>query len=201
MEQTSATLRDLGGALVYAGKSVAEVFAAVTAAPMMAASGLDKGIKGLPLPGHEAHAGVWQESASGGQTYTASYGRTHRPPSSSAERQPFSREAPSRVTQAGEQAAGVLMPSRRTPAAQPSAGRPPSWSSPNSSGMDGKGVPQGSPSPRAPAPLMKQPSAKIAGGTLGLPRAGFTSAYRSTTVDSGAKGFYGHGKTGGMSVA
>lgn len=56
-----------------------------------------------------------------------------------------------------------------------------------------------------------QPSQKLAGGTLGLPRAGFSSSFRSpspqpeTPSPDGVKtrlsGYYGHNKTGGMSVA
>jgi hypothetical protein len=58
-----------------------------------------------------------------------------------------------------------------------------------------------------------QPSQKLAGGTLGLPRAGFSSSFRSPSpqpesqsspADGGKpllSGYYGQHKTGGMSVA
>lgn len=213
MDHAAATLQDVGAALAYVGQSAVDIFGAVTAAPMMAASGMNTGVKGLPLPGHEAHTVAWSETPLE-QTYSGPYGSTHRP---GADGPVFGEDRPVFARQEEQAGRGVPLPAlassatyrrpvpglpRGLPSVQPSAARPPSWTSPALSGTDGQGVQLATPSPAQPT-LMKQPSAKIVGGTLGLPRAGFSSAYRSPTPDSVAQsaGFYGRNKTGGMSVA
>ncbi len=37
------------------GNSLAEAYSAILSAPSMVSSGLDKGVKALPLPGHDVH--------------------------------------------------------------------------------------------------------------------------------------------------
>jgi hypothetical protein len=215
MNHAAATLEDVGAAFAYVGQSAVEIFGAVTAAPMMAASGLDKGVKGLPLPGHEAHTKAWSDAETPPEeTYTGSYGSMHRP---GADRPVFARQeeqtgrgVPLRSSATSLRSVPGLpqgTPQVSDYGVQPSAARPPAWSSPT---FSGSGTPllgtAASPSPALQTKHKQpstQPSAKIAGGTLGLPRAGFSSSYRSPTPDSAAKnaGFYGRDKTGGMSVA
>jgi len=43
------------GFLTELGNSLAEAYSAILSIPSMASSGLDKGVKALPLPGHDAH--------------------------------------------------------------------------------------------------------------------------------------------------
>jgi len=49
---------ELGAAFRYFWQAAVDILEIVTSAPVMAADGLDKGVKGLPLPGHEG-AAAW----------------------------------------------------------------------------------------------------------------------------------------------
>ena len=55
MDNWNATMLDVGDAFTAVRDSVTEFLEAVASAPTLAASGMNNGVKGLPLPGHEAH--------------------------------------------------------------------------------------------------------------------------------------------------
>lgn len=182
---------DLGAAFRYVWHSAVDIIEVVTSAPVMAAQGLEKGVKGLPLPGHEG-AAAW---GPGPQRVG------HLP--SARDRQAVvaqaSRGGTGKVRLATMATASALLggglgkpPSGRAlsggqapPSGQalsgeaPSGGRAPSHdSSPSRFG----GKQSSSPMARAPP---SQPSQKLAGGTLGLPRAGYTTPPRSPSPARG----------------
>ncbi len=223
-DDLNATMKDLGDAFRYVSQSVADVVEIVTSAPIMAAEGLDKGVKGLPLPGHAAASGhgtdprpvpppnyrEWSRSrapaaaapaARGGSgkprlAEMATAAAVARPPSGSSGRTPSGRTP--RTPRGGTLAAASPAVVASAEAPSPIPGRPDSADR--------------MPSRRTAAvtPSDSEPSQKLAAGsgTLGLPRAGFSASLPSPATDSASpgtkprlSGYYGADKTGGMSVA
>ena len=241
-DDLNATMKDLGDALRYVGQSVADVVEIVTSAPIMAADGLDKGVKGLPLPGHEGHAAASGDGADGQPVPPPSYREWSR---SAAAPAPAARGGTGKPRLAEMATAGARppsgssgrTPSGRTPSGRSPSGRTPSgktplvaepplyarttpsWGTPAAAASPAVVAPTEAPSPipvypnSAGGPAARQPSQKLASGTLGLPRAGFSASLASRrspspssdTAGPGTKprlsGYYGADKAGGMSVA
>ena len=49
------TMKDVSAGITHVGEKVAEIWDAITSAPLLTAQGVNSGVKNLPLPGHEAH--------------------------------------------------------------------------------------------------------------------------------------------------
>lgn len=49
------TMKDVSAGISHVGEKVAEIWDAITSAPLLTAQGVNSGVKNLPLPGHEAH--------------------------------------------------------------------------------------------------------------------------------------------------
>jgi len=168
---------ELGAAFRYFWQAAVDILEIVTSAPVMAADGLDKGVKGLPLPGHEG-AAAW---GSGPQRVGP------QPSSRGWDPQPSSRGR-SVVAPMYRSGTGRVRLATMATAGAPTGGglpKPPSGQAKPPSGRAGQAAVGAAHTPTAPAstaPMARmpsQPSQKLAGGTLGLPRAGYATPPRS----------------------
>jgi len=230
LDSWNATMQDVGDFASYVGGSAYEIFEAVSTAPFMAADGLNKGVQGLPLPGH-APTGFAEPSGSGLYVRQEPYGETTaRWESYGSLGSAAKVQAPSRVGGPSPKARFATMATANTSLdsqnanhtfMRAAAGLPPSGglfpASPLATLPSSKSGRPPSPttarppfSPGQQVPTVRQPSMKVSGG-LGLPRAGFSSSLgrRSLSPQPGSpddakprlSGYYGQDKTGGMSVA